>query len=93
MENLKYTKGKWRQGLEKKRAVLCENEGKILGICVTDIGNRISQEEAKANAKLIASAPELLEDLIEAKSLIKRDGYGDDHLTMEIINNAIKKAT
>ena len=55
------TKGKWRVGLQKERAVLCETEnGKILTICVTDIGNNISQEEAIENAKLISAAPELL---------------------------------
>ena len=62
-------------------------------------------EEVTANAKLIAAAPELLEELIKAKELIKEwhnMGAGDmgDGLwaiyekkapEMQSINNAIKK--
>jgi hypothetical protein len=60
----KFTKGKWRQAFENKKAVLCETDEKILTICVTDIGNHIDQQEAIANAKLISKSPQLLETVI-----------------------------
>jgi hypothetical protein len=94
---MSYTKGKWRQGLEE-RAVVCETDGKIVTICSTDIGNFISQDEAKANAKLIAAAPKLLEALqiIERQSGIIWDSKsGKDFevgCMLHIINEAIKSA-
>jgi hypothetical protein len=58
---MNYTKGNWRNGLEKRRAVVCDRaDGRIVTICSTDVSNHIEQDEAVANAKLIASAPELL---------------------------------
>jgi hypothetical protein len=60
--------------------------------------NPIEAEEASANARLIAAAPELLEALRAAQELIERRwGYPDDassrEVTLEQTRAAIRKAT
>lgn len=53
----------------------------------------VANETGKTPRQLVEENKELLEALIDAKELIKRDGYGDDHLTVIKITNAIKKET
>lgn len=50
--------------------------------------------EAKANAKLIASAPELLEACVLARKLMLKQGVTVDNADQyNLLDNAIKKAT
>lgn len=102
MENLKHTKGEWLADKEEGSWAVYSNRTR--NIC--SIKNRASIEgnsENEANAKLIASAPELLEALIELKyeltgeqeceeELEKRLGI---HLYLKVVKaiNAINKAT
>jgi hypothetical protein len=89
----KHTKGEW----------FVSNEDQIVSMpSQCKIANRISgwnYEEAKANAKLIASAPELLEALITMYDLaIHESGSMKERLSgndvaIEKCRKAIKKAT
>jgi hypothetical protein len=93
MENLKHTKGEWIADKEEGNwEVYCN---RTRNIC--SIKNRISIEgnsENEANAKLIASAPELLEALIEAeKTISSYDNNFRDEKVKSLITNAINKAT
>lgn len=57
-------------------------------------GGLQSKEEIEANAKLIAAAPDLLEDLIEAEKILSRldkDPFIEDALVY--LRHGIKKAT
>ncbi len=78
----KFTQGRWRQGLSNDISVLCETNEKLLTICLTEHNKHISQNEAIANAKLIAKAPELLETVIELQKrlslLINMTPSGDE---------------
>lgn len=108
MENLKHTKGEWFTCCKDKIPhFVFSKEGEVT-ICIPckrqDTGIELSDEEFRANAKLIASAPELLEALIEAKEQIEHLAWkihkdGSDFATvttketLEIVNKAINKAT
>jgi hypothetical protein len=79
----KHTQGEWEtQGT----AVFSNN--KLVANCVSD-GIHFTEED-KANAKLIAAAPELLEALIEAVGHIDSTFYPE---LKQKINNAINRAT
>lgn len=87
----KHTKGEWQVD---RRALLrvCVNDMTIAN-CGGAVSND-SLEEAQANAKLIAAAPELLEALVGLRSFINEltfDYPGDELIIM--VDNAIKKAT
>lgn len=57
-------------------------------------GGPISGDEARANARMAAAAPELLEALRDLKALV-RDGYHHDEMTRSLTQAqaAIDKAT
>jgi hypothetical protein len=81
MEDFKGTKGVWE---------VSYNTTAHLPFAYVICNKQESDEEAEANAKLIASAPELLEALLE---VIK---YMTAHIPEKIfeqVNNAIDKAT
>lgn len=70
---MSHTKGKWRNGLHKRRSVVCDTEdGRPLTICVAEASNHIGQDEAVANAVLIAAAPDLLNACQWALAQFKR---------------------
>lgn len=78
----KHTKGKWRVGLENKTAIICDTpEGLHLTVCKTSLPNnlKVSDEEAEANAKLIAAAPEMADFIGEVLISLRNSGYGDAH--------------
>ena len=89
----KHTQGKWRVENDFNIS-MTEKNGMIYGFLQTksfrnvkDV-NKWDEEKAKANAKLIAAAPELLEFAIE---MVKR--YPNSPWITEQGNKAIKKAT
>lgn len=95
----KHTKGKWKitekinGGIYKYIYVVCDNRR----IC--EIKNPFS-DESEANAKLIASAPDLLEACMEAKAMYEAQGINELTSCFRIggyqydrLLNAINKAT
>lgn len=105
----KHTKGEWDYSPMKGQVMHCtcaqvwDSEGKNLAV----IDSRYGEEEATANAKLIAAAPELLEACMKAIELVKLWGAQSfmcvDASSMHelqalkdmenSLNNAINKAT
>jgi hypothetical protein len=90
----KHTQGEWKVKQEDRfLLILSNNENQIADVTIPlDFRDMDFREECEANAKLIASAPDLLEALILADKLI--NGFipakSKDSLT---IKNAINKAT
>ena len=58
-----HTPGPWSSGYSEGRGTLCVRAADtwICGELLAENGTAISQQEAEANARLIAAAPELLE--------------------------------
>ncbi len=103
---MKHTQGKWEVSVNTntdQKIFVKANDGKIgSAICLLFEGNYSvkSREEAEANAKLIAAAPELLEALqkiINDANILRLGESGDTVKVMiDSINEgvrAIKKAT
>ena len=94
MKNLKHTPAPWKIFIKAGTMDACriKDAQKMLIADCFWMGENKTKEEAEANAKLIASAHELLEALILANKLITGfvPAEGDDHIK---IKNAIKKAT
>lgn len=63
-------------------------DGKTL--CLV-LGKGIGKEKATANAKLMAAAPELLEQLIRLRNKIA-DHHPDDDDHLDVVNAVINKA-
>lgn len=55
------------------------------------IGDSDQKTDAKANAQLIAAAPELLEALEAMVDMVRMDGFGS-YQALDIADEAIKKA-
>jgi len=104
MENLKHTKGEWiltknscyfdvETNLDKNTPKLVVN---VLMYKLSEDNIIISDshcEEAEANAKLIASAPELLEALIMLMHPNDMNDFNFANRAREKAKNAINKAT
>lgn len=98
MGKLKHTQGKWVWKQETPQTFSVKTDTKVGDIiCVYADPHRgggmsLSVKEAEANAKLVATAPKLLEACIKALKEIenpKRDGT----LAIELLKEAIKEAT
>jgi len=88
----KFTRGKWEVNPRALRNVRC---GDITIANCSQGQNGENEEEEIANAKLIASAPELLEALKNSKAILElyyKDHYTGSKLQIQI-DNAINKAT
>lgn len=85
-----HTKGPWGtfQDTDGTNVVYCNGDSIQRHVCYTSEGG-VSDDEAEANARLIAAAPELLEALKIAQLWLDVDGRYD----MQGINAAIAKAT
>jgi len=71
----KHTQGKW---LQSDNRVICGNgDDSFTVICAAGTSNRQNPDEAIANARLIASAPDLLSAL-ESIALIAEKNYEQD---------------
>lgn len=86
---MKHTKGTWK--IEDHQIGSGESHLGGFKTVICELNKHLS-DEGKANAKLIAAAPELLEALIEIQKQFNKDGYMTGHL-YEICETAIKKAT
>lgn len=92
----KFTKGEWTSRLSFSKEYFLISP---INTNVYPIGG-MSIEEAEANAKLMAAAPDLLKRLLHSNVLIKAllsgniSGYRDSaNETIELNNDTIKKAT
>ena len=90
----KGTKDEWVVSKENPKMVLTISGGyKPNAMMLTSV----SKEEMKANAKLIAAAPELLEALLEVKEILQKawpKGEWEEFADKETsLSRAIKKAT
>lgn len=97
MSNLKHTPAPWKVvETDKER----KNEANPFDVMANDHQciAHITNWSPEANAKLIASAPELLETLVEIKSKLDKITINGNFTTeenevYELTINAIKKAT
>ena len=99
----KHTAGQWTVGnfpflhVESNGKWVCQtsdikNTAPFLSDEYAEESKRV-KEEQEANAKLIASAPDLLQTLIELREYLNPDDYAHKDGIIEKIGNAIKKAT
>lgn len=91
--NTKFTKGPWfvEQTIERDDVFLdiCAEDSSV----VSDVGvNGATEEQRRANAALIASAPELYEALEQIAALYIDDRSSAMHKALCIANKALKKA-
>ena len=93
----KYTKGKWvkRQGDSDYKFDILGEFGTNKTIALIPNKCFVSDEEAEANAKLIASAPELLDALKMIRKELKHGNYKGNHVNgmIQVAEEAIVKAT
>ena len=100
----KHTQGKWiikdvhSEEQKKGSLIYCKicNEDKTIGFAGTYGGRyyqKISKEETKANAKLIAAAPEMLEALQIGLKLLHDCKFTNNDEPVDIIEKVIQKAT
>ncbi|EPE3084147.1 hypothetical protein [Morganella morganii] len=88
----KGTPGPWShadsRGLNETAGGAIHGDGKTL--CLI-LGKGIGKEKATANAKLMAAAPELLEQLIRLRDIIA-SYFPDDDDHLDIVDKVIHKA-
>ncbi len=85
MAKLKHTAGNW---IAKEGQIYPEETGKTLALIPYFDENN---EEQAANAKLIAAAPDLLDALKRAYSIMATDQEYNGRQIMEIMREAIQK--
>lgn len=84
----KHTKGEWTA----TQTSISDSNGVIATAYVNTVKRYIGKQEAEANAKLIAAAPDLLEALLAIRNY--SNAFNECPPKMkDCINNAIKKAT
>ena len=93
----KYTPGPWEAMGTWVRSPMHQPEGLPRGVQIAECRDGYFlpfTEEAKANARLIAAAPELLEALVEALAFCEANTYGGDDTAALIVKAraAIAKA-
>lgn len=88
----KGTPGPWSHadshGLNETAGGAIHGDGKTL--CLV-LGKGIGKEKATANAKLMAAAPELLEQLIRLRDIIA-SYFPDDDDHLDIVDKVVNKA-
>lgn len=92
---MKHTQGEWEVGPKIGKGTIAINSDKGILIATVWFANPthpVKKGAAKANAKLIAAAPELLEALEYIRREIRKEGV-EDYFDTNIIAKAIKKAT
>jgi len=90
----KHTQGKWTAHKLQNGSIVIKEKG----LFEKGYSDRIAElheypQNIEANAKLIASAPDLLQTLIELREYLNPDEYAHKDGIIEKIDNAIKKAT
>ena len=69
----KFTPGPWSILFNDKTKVVLEQQGVAVFVADTYAGFTKSEEEQKANAALIAAAPEMYEGLKEIRDVMEKD--------------------
>jgi hypothetical protein len=95
MSNTKHTPGPWHRGTSNYGSPFLVAREET-GFVVAEACNRHHSEEAEANARLMAAAPELLklaEEVAKLNPLQERIGPGMMATLLEMANSAIAKAT
>ena len=93
---MKHTKGKWLRGNRTDVLYIESDNGeRLANVCINLDGKNNSKKikEGKANANLIASAPELLQALIDMRNMVNcwtpPSGDKDKEQSKKIVCNAI----
>lgn len=90
MNEPKFTPGPWSLLFNDKTKVVLEQQGVAVFVADTYACFTKSEEEQKANAALIAAAPEMYEGLKEIRDVMEKDGRFCR--TVEAIDKLLKKA-
>lgn len=90
MNEPKFTPGTWSILFNDKTKVVLEQQGVAVFVADTYAGFTKSEEEQKANAALIAAAPEMYEGLKEIRDVMEKDGRFCR--TVEAIDKLLMKA-
>ena len=90
---MKHTKGEWKIFWGNYTHFATINKDTQTRICAIEVDNPAETEEQRANAYLIASAPDLLEACEEALKIVgdKTEVFWDAK-TAKTLTNAINKA-
>ena len=93
----KHTQGQWEMEYHECRKTYDDTIYPMqIATAETYICQRVeglTKEQSIANAKLIASAPEMLEALKYARGVLKTYGLKNEHEAIIKLSNTIKKAT
>lgn len=93
---MKHTPGKWhfRTGMSDNFCEIIGDYGTNKTIAVAPKDCFVEDEEAEANGRIIAAAPDMLEALKEALDQLESwNQESEDTFTMKRIREAINKAT
>ena len=103
MSKAQFTPGPWKSSYGEHNGYDCMSAGYDIDdangdlVVTVDCADRNTDEESRANAQLIASAPELLEVVVECLRCIKDPDYDISSFEVVKLENmleqAIRKAT